>query len=101
MSASPFFDLLDQVISQPKREFVDQPRDEALKIAQAEPATAKPSGLKWRLGYVAELKDETNADPLVLRASGCIDGTVEGQRLISELKKSVKKQPAITVEVFT
>jgi hypothetical protein len=37
---SPFQAELDQVISQPKREFVDQPRDEALKLAQA-PAAKK------------------------------------------------------------
>jgi hypothetical protein len=81
------------------RKFVDEPRDDALKLAQA-PAAPKPSGLKWRLGSVAELKDEANADPVVLRASEWINGTLAGQNLISELKKRIKKQPPITVEVF-
>jgi hypothetical protein len=39
--ASPFADDIDKVTSQPRRELVDQPRDEALKIAQAAPAAAR------------------------------------------------------------
>src|SRR5262249_220695 len=82
-----------------KRDFVDQPRDEALRIAQA-PAAAKTSGLTWRLGDVADLKDATN-DPLVLRASECIAGTLVGQQLITELKKRIKTRPPLTVQGVT
>ena len=39
---SPFAAELDQVIAKPKRELVDQPRDEALKLAEAPAATQKP-----------------------------------------------------------
>lgn len=39
--ASPFAGDIDKVTGQQRREFVDQPRDEALKIAQAQPAATK------------------------------------------------------------
>src|SRR5215813_3577525 len=63
---SPFAALRDEVIAKPKRELVDQPRDEALKLAEAPPAPKFPwsTYVPFPAGTELAIKGSVNA-PLI------------------------------------
>src|SRR5262249_61655367 len=68
---SPFAAELDEVIAKPKRELVDQPREEALKIAQAQPKEPWSTYVPFETG--ADLDVKVSALGLSLNGTGKVE----------------------------
>jgi hypothetical protein len=79
---SPFADALDEVIGKPKRELVDQPRDEALKIAQAPAAVKFPWSKYVPFSAGTELAVEGHA-VLTFDGNGKVEELTDNQLAIS------------------